>query len=109
MARHIAVTREVELWRKRCPLYVWLKSSRGKRFSAKKLAHRFNRSRQAVYAWLHGVALPNTRVIQELRQLTGITLDAWVRWFGEAPAEELTTCAASTSTDSSSTDDSGEN
>lgn len=105
--RTIAVTREVEEWRARNPLLLWMKKNgKGKKGPVQKLMRQAGvNSRKTVYGWLYGYTLPRAKTIARLRPLTGITLDAWVRWFNAKPEGELQAC----NTDSPSTLGSGEN
>lgn len=96
----VLVNREVEEWRKQCPLLLWMKK-RGytgvRGGNTPSMIHKIKdwagvRSRQAVYAWLYGFALPRSRAMSRLKVHTGITLDAWMKWFDRKPVEVEETC-----------------
>jgi len=98
------VNREIEEWRKRCPLNLWRKG-RGKKVSILSIAERLGVKRQTVYWWTYGRTLPTTRLAHELRKITGITADAWIRWFDAKPSAGVRSCD---STSTAATQENGE-
>jgi hypothetical protein len=88
-------------WRARCPLRIWLDrpENKDKPGMIDRVRNQAGLTSKAiVHAWMNGVCLPRNRVIARLRPLTGITLDAWVRWYDQKPGGDAE--CASTSEDS---------
>jgi hypothetical protein len=97
--RKIALSREVEEWRAKCPLLLWMKKRgypgvRGRKGIIPKIVEKAGvGDRMTVYSWLYGYALPRPITMTRLRKFTGITMDQWVAWYGAAPPE-ATTCVS---------------
>lgn len=87
MARRLTRSAATEAWLKQNPLRLWRKKHPG-RAKFKMLMERSGvKSRQAVHAWISGIALPRIERMIALESLTGITPGAWLQWWNQRPTE----------------------
>jgi hypothetical protein len=105
MVRKVVASEEIEAWRAKCPLMLWMKArghtgktrGRGKKGLVLRIMEWSGaKSRMNVYSWLHGRSLPRPEKIARLRVRTGITLEAWLKWFYSKPREEHESCVTTT-------------